>query len=68
MKHTTRRKIMHTPGRPLLISSVMFSGLTFDRIIKDYYITQVDPAKRPKIFGMTASPVDVREDVVKAAK
>lgn len=44
------------------------SGLIFDRIIKDYYVTQEDPAKRPKIFGMTASPVDAREDVVQAAK
>lgn len=40
----------------------------YARIIKDYYVTQTDPAKRPKIFGMTASPVDAREDVVKAAK
>lgn len=38
------------------------------RIIKDYYITQADPTKRPRIFGMTASPVDAREDVVKAAR
>lgn len=38
------------------------------RIIKDYYVAQEDPTKRPKIFGMTASPVDAREDVVKAAK
>ena len=42
--------------------------LTFYRIIKDYYVTQEDPAKRPKIFGMTASPVDARQDVVQAAK
>jgi len=27
-----------------------------------------DPAKLPKIFGMTASPVDARVDVIKAAK
>ena len=43
-------------------------SLIFDRIMKDYYVAQVDPAKRPKVFGMTASPVDAREDVVKAAK
>ena len=43
-------------------------NLPFDRIIKDYYITQEDPAKRPKVFGMTASPVDARQDVVQAAK
>ena len=40
----------------------------FDRIIKDYYITQDDLTKRPKVFGMTASPVDARVDVVNAAK
>lgn len=38
------------------------------RIIKDFYLAELDPAERPKIFGMTASPVDAREDVVKAAK
>ncbi len=42
--------------------------LMFDRIIKDHYIAQDDLARRPKIFGMTASPVDVRDDVVQAAK
>lgn len=40
----------------------------YARIIKDFYISEADPLKRPKIFGMTASPVDAREDVVKAAK
>lgn len=38
------------------------------RIIRDFYIPEEDPSKRPKVFGMTASPVDAREDVVKAAK
>ena len=38
------------------------------RIIKDFYIPEEDPLKRPKVFGMTASPVDAREDVVKAAQ
>lgn len=48
--------------------SVSPSNLTHFRIIKDFYISEVDPLKRPKVFGMTASPVDAREDVVKAAK
>lgn len=43
-------------------------NVIIDRIIKDYYVTQQDLSKRPKIFGMTASPVDAREDVVQAAK
>lgn len=32
----------------------------YARIIKDYYVT-TELAKRPKIFGMTASPVDARQ-------
>ena len=43
-------------------------GLMSCRIIKDFYIPEVDPTRRPRVFGMTASPVDAREDVVKAAK
>ena len=38
------------------------------RIIKDFYVPEDDSLKRPKVFGMTASPVDAREDIVKAAK
>ena len=38
------------------------------RIIKDFYITLNEREKRPKIFGMTASPVDARVDPVQAAK
>ncbi|KAL8950848.1 MAG: hypothetical protein Q9222_003146 [Ikaeria aurantiellina] len=40
----------------------------YARIIKDFYITEDDHAKRPKVFGMTASPVDVRSDFSKAAR
>ncbi|TAQ86792.1 hypothetical protein B7494_g4871 [Chlorociboria aeruginascens] len=40
---------------------------SYARIIKDFYL-QVDPKTvLPKIFGMTASPVDARVDVKKAA-
>ncbi|KAH6696703.1 hypothetical protein BKA61DRAFT_563214 [Leptodontidium sp. MPI-SDFR-AT-0119] len=38
----------------------------YARIIKDFYVHH-DPACRPKIFGMTASPVDARVDIRKAA-
>lgn len=31
-------------------------------------MAQVDVAKRPKIFGMTASPVDAKVDVIQAAR
>ncbi|KAF1839360.1 endoribonuclease dcr-1 [Decorospora gaudefroyi] len=32
----------------------------YARIMKDYYAHELDIAKRPRIFGMTASPVDVK--------
>lgn len=37
------------------------------RLIKDFYV-HCDKQQRPKLFGMTASPVDAKEDPVKAAK
>lgn len=40
----------------------------YARIIKDYYIAQRDPSLRPKIFGMTASPVDATTDLLVAAQ
>ena len=40
----------------------------YARIIKDFYLCEMDLAKRPKIFGMTASPVDAKVDVVQAAR
>ncbi|KAI1956642.1 Dicer-like protein 1 [Ophidiomyces ophidiicola] len=39
----------------------------YARIVKDFYLREVD-FKKPKIFGMTASPVDAKVDVVKAAR
>ncbi|KAF2143652.1 uncharacterized protein K452DRAFT_296653 [Aplosporella prunicola CBS 121167] len=41
---------------------------SYARIIKDYYLTQSDESKRPKVFGMTASPVDAKVDVLQAAR
>ena len=43
-------------------------GHPYARIIKDYYLAQSDPARRPKIFSMTASPVDAITDVDIAAQ
>lgn len=40
---------------------------SYARIIKDFYITHHEKGSLPKIFGMTASPVDARVDVRKAA-
>ncbi|KAL8832795.1 MAG: hypothetical protein Q9170_004740 [Blastenia crenularia] len=40
----------------------------YARIIKDYYISEADLSKRPRVFGMTASPVDVRSDFAQAAR
>lgn len=42
--------------------------LIWDRIIKDFYIPELNPDNKPRIFGMTASPVDANEDVVHAAR
>jgi endoribonuclease Dicer len=43
----------------------------YARLIKDHYIQEFDVTKRPRIFGMTASPVNVRglsaEHIRKAA-
>lgn len=42
----------------------------YARIVKDFYVPQLkqDRGSVPKIFGMTASPVDARVDVRKAAE
>ena len=62
-----QRKIMLMQGT---ISSFIDcpEKLTVVRIIKDFYLAELDPSRRPKVFGMTASPVDARVDVVQAAK
>lgn len=39
----------------------------YARIIKDFYISSEQGCSLPKIFGMTASPVDARADVKRAA-
>jgi endoribonuclease Dicer len=43
------------------------SNHPYARLIKDYYLHEPDVAKRPRIFGMTASPVDANVDVRQAA-
>ncbi|KAK3688605.1 hypothetical protein B0T22DRAFT_459895 [Podospora appendiculata] len=40
----------------------------YARIIKDFYVALADPAKRPRILGMTASPVDAQIDPRRAAE
>ncbi|KAK7537797.1 dicer-like protein 1 [Phyllosticta citricarpa] len=43
-------------------------GHDYAKIIKDHYISMEEKSRRPKIFGMTASPVDAKvEDVGQAA-
>lgn len=39
----------------------------YARIIKDYYLAETDKSQRPRVFGMTASPVDAKVDVDEAA-
>jgi endoribonuclease Dicer len=38
----------------------------YARIIREFYLSEPEK-RRPKIFGLTASPVDARVDVVTAA-
>ncbi|KAF1955997.1 hypothetical protein CC80DRAFT_474029 [Byssothecium circinans] len=40
----------------------------YARIMKDYYIAEPNVVKRPRIFGMTASPVDANINVTDATK
>lgn len=39
----------------------------YARIIKDFYLKEEDTTQRPRIFGMTASPVDAKIDPREAA-
>lgn len=39
----------------------------YSRIIKDFYLAESNLNARPRIFGMTASPVDSKTDVQQAA-
>ncbi|ROT40524.1 RNase3 domain-containing protein [Sodiomyces alkalinus F11] len=39
----------------------------YARIIKDFYVSERDLTRRPRIFGMTASPVDAQTDISTAA-
>jgi len=39
----------------------------YARIIKDYYLAETKEEARPRIFGMTASPVDAKTDTIQAA-
>lgn len=43
-------------------------GHAYAQIINDFYLHDVDEQSRPRIFGMTASPVDARVDVRQAAR
>ena len=42
-------------------------GHPYARLMKDYYMTMTDPSQRPRVFGMTASPVDANTDVQETA-
>ena len=62
------RKIIRTRGRGPGPNSPGRQVADCSRIVKDFYMKERDSSKRPKIFGMTASPVDAKVDVVKAAR
>jgi len=65
-----RRKITPMQGWWYTSLSYLYtdSVTQFPRIIKDFYLVQTDPSKRPRIFGMTASPVDAKVDIQQAAR
>lgn len=39
----------------------------YAKVIKDHYLAETEHTSRPRVFGMTASPVDSKSDVVQAA-
>ena len=39
----------------------------YARIIKDYYVSAPPSTQKPRVFGMTASPIDAKTDVLGAA-
>ncbi|KAK7188191.1 hypothetical protein DPSP01_001735 [Paraphaeosphaeria sporulosa] len=43
------------------------SGHPYARLMKDYYFTLSNRSQRPRVFGMTASPVDANTDIKDAA-
>jgi endoribonuclease Dicer len=40
---------------------------SYARIIKEYYLAEPEEQARPRVFGMTASPVDAKTDAMQAA-
>lgn len=40
----------------------------YAKIMQDFYFREYDKSKRPRVFGMTASPVDAKVDVFQAAR
>ena len=66
MKLIMPRKTTHTPGLWFSLSSN--GSLNNHRIIREFYRELEDCSKRPRVFGMTASPVDGKQDVLEAAK
>ncbi|ORY16739.1 hypothetical protein BCR34DRAFT_531207 [Clohesyomyces aquaticus] len=40
----------------------------YARIMKDYYLSEPSPINRPRVFGMTASPVDANVNIQQAAR
>src|SRR5262245_50640011 len=40
----------------------------YARLMKEYYVNEPEPSGRPRIFGMTASPVDTNTNVREAAR
>jgi len=41
---------------------------SYAKIMREFYEAEIELCKRPRVFGMTASPVDAKVDVVEAAR
>lgn len=50
---------------PLILSR--YESLRSNSIIRNAYL-KIDPSERPRIFGMTASPIDAKVDITEAAR
>jgi len=64
--HHAKKNHAYARYEPRIFDQKTISA-NFSSIMRDFYVP-LEEAKRPRIFGMTASPVDARVDVVKAAR
>lgn len=57
-----------TPMLGESVTPAWIQKLTHSSIIKDFYLSSKEGKHRPRVFGMTASPVDAKMDVTQVAE